>query len=92
MIGETFLISVSPKAIEKTTRFFNASLQDTLIELLQNSRRAGATKVDIALDGNILTISDDGCGMFRDVLKGRLRDRVSISLGESGWDDATQVR
>ena len=40
--------SVSSKTITKVTRLFNGTIGDILGELLQNSRRAGASRIDIA--------------------------------------------
>lgn len=34
-----------------------------IAELLQNSRRAGATSIDIQLEGDRLVVSDNGCGI-----------------------------
>jgi DNA mismatch repair ATPase MutL len=49
--------------IEKSTRFFNATIKDILNELLQNSRRAGALKIDISLiENGMLSLTDDGVG------------------------------
>lgn len=56
----------------------------TLIsELLQNARRAGATRIEIDYDAaaQVLRVQDDGCGLadFQKLL----------SFHESGWDAAT---
>lgn len=52
-------------------------------ELLQNARRAGATRIEIDYDvaAQVLRVQDDGCGLddFRKLL----------SFHESGWDAAT---
>ena len=54
-----------------------------LSELLQNARRAGATKIIVKeLDDHTLIISDNGCGIS-DMQK-------LLTLAESGWDEATQ--
>ena len=54
-------------------------------ELLQNARRAGATRVEIHYDAatKVLQVHDDGCGLddFQKLL----------SLHESGWDAATNA-
>ena len=42
-----FRAQVSPKILEKAPRFFNGTFSDIFNELLQNARRAGATRVDI---------------------------------------------
>jgi len=43
----SFRAQVATEAIEKVGRLFNASIDDILRELLQNARRAGATKIMI---------------------------------------------
>jgi hypothetical protein len=58
----------------------------TLIsELMQNARRAGATRIEIEYDdkSNILCVVDDGCGIddFQKLL----------TFNESGWNAATCV-
>lgn len=81
----TIHAAVSPAAITKVTRLFNGSVADVLNELLQNARRAGASRVDIAtfeLAGQpTLSIADDGHGI----------DDPSnlVTLGQSGWGDDT---
>ena len=54
-------------------------------ELLQNARRAGATRVEIRYDAaaQVLQVHDDGCGLddFQELL----------SFHESGWDAATSI-
>lgn len=73
--------SVSPKTITKVTRLFNGTIGDILGELLQNSRRAGASRIDIACcadqDGACLTLVDDGTGVAD--------PQTMIALGDSGW-------
>lgn len=74
---------VDPAAITKVTRLFNNTLVDTLAELIQNSRRAGATVIDLDVaeaDGQSwLVIADDGAGIADPA--------VILALGRSGWDD-----
>lgn len=74
--------SVSQSLLGRVTRIFNNSAGDILSETLQNSRRAGASRVDIEVnevDGrSILIIRDDGSG---------IDDPAKIlTLGDSGWD------
>jgi len=73
--------SVSPKTITKVTRLFNGTIGDILGELLQNSRRAGASRIDIACcadqDAARLTLVDDGTGVAH--------PQTMIALGDSGW-------
>ena len=79
--------SVSPDTINRVGRLFNNSLPDALGELLQNARRAGATKVEIELrrdDHVVLSIADDGIGII---------DPASvITLGRSDWDSSIATR
>lgn len=44
MTPTTIRPSVSPEVINKVTRLFNGSLDDLVNEMLQNARRAGATR------------------------------------------------
>lgn len=52
-----------------------------LAELMQNARRAGATRIDVVKADAVLTISDNGSGIgdFQKLL----------TLAESGWDAKT---
>ena len=77
-------------AIDRVTRFFASSLAEAFIELIQNSRRSGATRVDVVTEavacagasGDIrVTVSDDGDGIADPA--------VLLSFGESGWDEDT---
>ncbi len=82
---KTIRASVSPRAIDKVTRIFNGSLSDILNELLQNARRAKATRIDIELSGPenepTLTVTDNGAG---------IADPTNLlSLGSSDWPDDT---
>ncbi|MBX3583246.1 MAG: hypothetical protein KF810_15255 [Rhizobiaceae bacterium] len=81
----SFNAQVSPEAIGKVGRLFNASIGDILNELLQNARRAGATKVvieqvDDPRFGKAVRIVDDGAGIED--------PRSLFSLGHSGWSAA----
>jgi Histidine kinase-, DNA gyrase B-, and HSP90-like ATPase len=84
----TLLASVSTKILSKVDRLFTNNLNDILIELLQNSRRAGATQVDILTEpsgnGTLITLRDDGKGI--DDFSALLR------LGDSDWDAETFAR
>ena len=54
-------------------------------ELLQNARRAGATRIEIHYDAavQVLLVHDDGCGL-EDFQK-------LLSFHESGWNAATSI-
>ncbi len=88
MLPATIHARVAPETIPKVGRLFNGSLDDILTELLQNSRRAGASCIaitaDLHADQPILTITDDGHG---------IADPSSIlTLGRSDWSDDTRRR
>lgn len=53
-------------------------------ELLQNARRAQASHIHIAVEGDALTVSDDGTGIA-DL-------QMLIFIAESGWDPSLQAR
>lgn len=82
---DTFRVGINPRLLEKARNFFNASLTDILNELLQNARRAGATRVTITFNPTTMTmtVEDNGSGIFR--------HGVTIDLGGSGWDGAMQT-
>src|SRR5512137_2072268 len=80
---ETIQATVNPRLLTKANRLFTGSLQGRIIEILQNARRAGATKVEITNDNGWIIVRDNGGGIddFQ-----RLLD-----LGGSGWDDCLEA-
>jgi len=79
----TIQAQVSQATLSKVSRLFNASLTDCLNELLQNARRAGASRITIMLSGERqLTIEDDGTGIAD--------PQTLLTLGESNWSKETQ--
>ena len=59
----TIQATVNPRLLSKANRLFTGSLQGRIIEILQNARRAHATRVEIAnLDGYV-TVQDNGKGI-----------------------------
>lgn len=50
-----------------------------LAELMQNARRAGASAIQFNLEGDTLTVTDDGCGI-EDFAK-------LVVIAESGWSE-----
>ena len=75
---QTIQADINPDAIKRVPAFFNAGLNDILTELLQNSRRAGATHIEITSDEQSVTISDNGIGV---------RDPQDLlSFGGSEWE------
>ena len=80
MDSETRLrASINGLAMKKVTRFFNATTEAIIGEMLQNARRAGATKVQITTEAEAVTIRDDGVGIAE---PGQL-----LEFGSSGWSD-----
>ena len=74
---------VGTSAIDKVTRLFSAGLPDIFTEILQNSRRAGATRLKATIeqdnDTTRVTLADDGAGIADPA--------ILLSFGESGWKD-----
>ena len=89
----TIRARIHDSAVKRVTRIYASTLGDVLTEALQNSRRAGATRVRIAIDtlanqpgcrapdeGETrltVTIADDGAGIADPA--------VLLSFGENGW-------
>lgn len=78
----TIHTKVGQSLLTKIGRLYNGSVADVLAETIQNSRRAGATRIDIArverAGGAVLLIRDDGRGIA-DPTK-------FLTLGDSGWN------
>ena len=75
---ETIQATVNPRLLTKANRLFTGTLQGRIIEILQNARRAGATKVEIS--------NQDGCVVVRDNGHGIEDFSKLLDLGDSGWD------
>ncbi|HCV03032.1 MAG TPA: hypothetical protein DG048_10330 [Pseudoalteromonas sp.] len=72
---------------QKTIQNFSSVMTDSskvISELIQNSRRAGATRIDINfdMDSNTLQIQDNGTGVSK--------FENLITLSDSGWSDAAR--
>ena len=88
-IPPTIRARIHESAIGRVTRIYASTLSDVLTETLQNSRRAGATRVRIAVAALAdrsaaeprfsVTIADDGSGIADPA--------VLLSFGENGWSD-----
>ena len=76
-------VVIHDSAIKRVTRTFAASLSEAFAEILQNSRRAGATRVRVAVAGSdadlAVTVTDDGLGLADPA--------VLLSFGENGWSE-----
>ena len=73
-------------ALSRVTRMYAAGLADVFTETLQNSRRAGATRVRVTIDASeetpgvlTVTLADDGAGIADPA--------VLLSFGENGWSE-----
>ncbi len=79
---ETIQAQVSTRLLSKASRLFTGTLEGRIIEILQNSRRAGATHVNIINKDGFVTVCDNGGGI----------DDFSklLNLGDSDWDDAME--
>ena len=80
---ETIQACVNQRLLTKADRLFTGTLNGRIIELLQNARRAGATKVTITNKDGWVSVKDNGQGIgeFAKLL----------DLGGSGWDNACEV-
>ncbi|MCD6295987.1 MAG: hypothetical protein J7M30_02415 [Deltaproteobacteria bacterium] len=79
---ETIQAKVSERLLSKASRLFTGTLEGRVIEILQNSRRAGATHVNIINKDGFITVCDNGSGI-EDFSK-------LLHLGDSDWDDAME--
>ena len=78
----TMQACVNPRLLKKADRLFTGTLEGRIIELLQNARRAGATKVVIANEEGLVTVRDNGQGI-EDFAR-------LLDLGGSGWDESLE--
>lgn len=75
---QTIQATVNVRLLSKADRLFTGTLKGRIIEILQNARRAGATKVEITNQDGYITVRDNGNGIeeFAKLL----------DLGGSGWE------
>lgn len=80
------VLKVNQENLVKNLRFGFADAATVLGELMQNARRAGATKVEIDFvpESKTLAIRDDGCGIDS--------FQTLLTVAESGWDADTIER
>jgi hypothetical protein len=92
-VPATIRAMVGPKVLTRAPELFPLSLRTILIELLQNSRRAGATHVAIdytttKLDEDkhetTIRITDDGAGVED--------PQILLTFGGSGWSEEINHR
>ena len=69
---------IDDNAIQRVTRFFNASLESILGELYQNARRAGATEIHVRTTDGQVEVTDNGRGIAD--------PSVVLAFGRSEWE------
>ena len=74
----TITAAIDPTAIAKVSRFFDASDRQIIHEMLQNARRAGATRVDVRTESGRVSMTDNGRGIAD--------PQTLLSLGTSEWN------
>ena len=79
---QTIQAMVNPRLLSKANRLFTGTLEGRIIEILQNARRAGASKVEITNQDGLVTVRDNGQGI-EDFAK-------LLDLGGSGWEEALE--
>ena len=73
---------VNTRFLAKADRLFTGTVEGRVIEILQNARLAGATKVGITNEAGIVTVRDNGKG---------IEDSAKLlDLGDSGWDETLE--
>lgn len=80
---QTIQASVNPRLLKKADRLFTGSLDGRIIEILQNARRAHATRIVIMNEDGRVTVRDNGRGI-QDFAK-------LLDLGGSGWDESIEA-
>ena len=60
---KTIQASINTRLLKKADRLFTGTLAGRIIEILQNARRAGATRVEISNRGGQVTVLDNGGGI-----------------------------
>jgi hypothetical protein len=79
---EVIRARVDSRLLSKADRLFTGTVDGRIIEILQNARRAGATKVDIVNSDGQVTVRDNGRG---------ITDFAALlDLGRSGWDESME--
>jgi len=82
---ETVRASINERKFFESMKHLFASSYSVLGELMQNARRAGASRIDFMVDveQKTATVQDDGCGVDD--------FNVLIALCESGWSEQVQL-
>ena len=83
-LPKTIRARVHEDAIGRVTRFFNATTTETLNELFQNARRAGAARIDVRIADGEVTVRDDGGGIADPA--------ALLAFGQTEWSADTTRR
>lgn len=78
----TVQVTADPGTLLRALSKTFTSTTTVLAELLQNGRRAGATRIDIHVADEIIVVQDDGCGIAD--------FNILLSIAQSGWDEAVK--
>ncbi len=87
----TIRARIGDGVLAKADRLFRNDDEGLFIEVLQNSRRAGATLVDVTIE-DIAESASECHVAVHDNGKGIEDFAKLLVLGESGWEETTQVR
>ena len=80
------LARIHPRALDHMPLFFDATVPTVFIELIQNARRAGASRVDITLEPANSSVGNDTLKVtFQDNGHGIADPSVLLSFGQSAW-------
>ncbi|MCY4122123.1 MAG: ATP-binding protein, partial [Acidobacteria bacterium] len=80
-MNRTIRAHVDPAAISRVSRFFDASNTQIVHEMLQNARRAGATRVLVDVGPSHVSIANNGRGIADPA--------ILLAFGATGWDETT---
>ncbi|CAM3511014.1 hypothetical protein DESA109040_14925 [Deinococcus saxicola] len=78
---QTIQATVDPHLLRELPRFFGGSVA-IIREVIQNAVRAGASTLEITLDGDVLTFADNGCGLDN--------PELLLRVARSGWGEGVQ--
>ncbi len=88
--SDTTLIraQIHPRALDHMPLFFDAAAPTVFTELIQNARRAGASRVDIAIEQANSNIGNDALKVtVQDNGHGIADPSVLLSFGQSAWNE-----
>lgn len=79
---------IHPRALDRIPLFFDATVPTVFNELIQNARRAGASRVDITLERADSSVGNDTLKVtVQDNGHGIADPSVLLFFGQSAWDE-----